>query len=141
MSDTLTLLHLVLLCRLSTLDLFRWPFATISRAPYGEYQYSLSAIGARNQSHISWNFDSGDSLGLTVDEIKARYTTLMNANTNNVIALNHSVQNVTVSTIMPWLLPLLKAKGYSFVTMSQCLGLPAYQFKGTAQTRDATWTC
>jgi polysaccharide deacetylase 2 family uncharacterized protein YibQ len=65
----------------------------------------------------------------------------MNAGTNNVIALNHSVQNVTVATIMPWLLPQLKAKGYQFVTMSQCLGKPAYQFKGTPQVRDATWTC
>jgi len=60
-----------------------------SRAPYGEYQSSLSAIGTRNQSHIFWNFDSGDSLGHTATQIKADYTALMNANLNNVIALNH----------------------------------------------------
>jgi peptidoglycan/xylan/chitin deacetylase (PgdA/CDA1 family) len=111
------------------------------RAPYGEDQYSLSAIGARNQSSILWNFDSGDSLGHTEAQIKADYTALMNANTNNVIALNHSVQNLTVSTIMPWLLPQLKAKGYQFVTISQCLGIPAYQSRGTPGVRDSTWHC
>jgi peptidoglycan/xylan/chitin deacetylase (PgdA/CDA1 family) len=111
------------------------------RAPYGEYQSSLSAIGTRNQSHIFWNFDSGDSLGHTATQIKADYTALMNANLNNVIALNHSVQNVTVAQIMPWLLPQLKAKGYKFVTVSECLGIPAYQRRGAAQARDSTWKC
>jgi len=42
---------------------------------------------------------------------------------------------------MPWLLPQLKAKGYKFVTVSECLGIPAYQRRGAAQARDSTWKC
>jgi len=47
----------------------------------------------------------------------------------------------TVDTVIPAVVPALKAKGFKLVSMAECLGQSAYQSTGTAGKRDSTWTC
>lgn len=42
---------------------------------------------------------------------------------------------------MPAVIPMLIAKGYKLVTISECLGIPAYYTVGPIGKRDSTWTC
>lgn len=47
----------------------------------------------------------------------------------------------TTDTVIPAVVPALKAKGYKLVSMAECLGQSAYQSTGTPGKRDSTWTC
>ncbi|EJD50157.1 carbohydrate esterase family 4 protein [Auricularia subglabra TFB-10046 SS5] len=112
------------------------------RPPYGEYNdLVLSAVNARNQSVILWDYDSGDSVGKTVQQMKDGYTALANKKPSNVLTLNHEVYNTTVKTVIPHALQVLSAKGYKFVTVSQCLGIKPYQSIVAPSTKDSTWKC
>ncbi|KZV87801.1 glycoside hydrolase/deacetylase [Exidia glandulosa HHB12029] len=114
------------------------------RPPYGEYNnLALSAIAARNQSAIMWDFDSGDSSGKTPAQTNALYDTLASKKPSSVLTLNHSTYNTTAKQTIPHALEVLSKRGYKFVTVSQCLGggVKAYQWTQKAGVKDSTWKC
>jgi hypothetical protein len=40
---------------------------------------------------VLWDFDSGDSVGSTVEQSEAAYATLANSGAASILALNHDV--------------------------------------------------
>jgi hypothetical protein len=54
------------------------------------------------------------------------------------IALNHETKADTAKTVIPQVVKDLKNKGYKLVTVSECLGIPAYQSVGQPKKRDVS---
>jgi peptidoglycan/xylan/chitin deacetylase (PgdA/CDA1 family) len=113
------------------------------RPPYGAYTPSvLSAVAARNQSVIMWDFDSEDTLGRTPASTKAMYKSLVDKKVKNALALNHSIKEPTVKEVIPYALDILSKAGYTFVPVSKCLGIKPYQWTQKQGTKNAaTWKC
>lgn len=129
------------------------------RPPYGNYNDLVrQASLIRNQSLVIWDFDDGDSVGATVAQSEQDYTDLANRHPNNVLALNHETYKTTAyvlpepdlnteyasanvfpmgsEQVLPFAIQKLKAKGYTFKTVAECLGMPAYASVGTPGTKD-----
>ncbi|KAI0061674.1 glycoside hydrolase/deacetylase [Artomyces pyxidatus] len=114
----------------------------IMRPPYGNYNDLVrSASSIRNQSLIIWDFDDGDSTGSSVSQSETDYNNLVKQHPKNVLALNHETYETSAHTVIPYAIKKLKAAGYKFATVSECLGLPAYSWYGAPQKKDSTWTC
>jgi len=113
------------------------------RPPFGATNdLVLSAANARNQSIILWDFDSEDTLGRSAASTKGLYDDFIAKKVSNALALNHSISNSTVHEVIPYALEKLSAAGYKFVTVSECLGIPAYQAVQAQGVKDpATWKC
>lgn len=90
---------------------------------------------------VTWDFDSGDSLGYTVSETIAAYAAAANAYPKSWLAINHETYSSTAHKVVPHIVPQLLAAGYSLVTVGECLGSKPYQHVGKPGTRDGTWTC
>jgi len=117
----------------------------LMRPPYGSYNDNVLNVAAmRNQSLVMWDFDSGDSVGATVAQSQQYYSNIANQHPSNILTLNHETYQTTVQQVLPYALQVLGNAGYSFVTVSQCLGVPAYKASGSTYspgTRDSTWHC
>ncbi|KAH7104840.1 carbohydrate esterase family 4 protein [Auriculariales sp. MPI-PUGE-AT-0066] len=114
----------------------------LMRPPFGAYNnLVLSAVAARNQSAVLWDFDSEDTLGRNATAIKADYKAVVTKKLNNVLALNHEVVNSTVHDVIPYALETLSKAGYKFVTVSECLGIKPYQYTKAQGKKDTTWKC
>ncbi|KIM44539.1 carbohydrate esterase family 4 protein [Hebeloma cylindrosporum] len=112
------------------------------RPPYGKYNNAvLDVAGARKQSVVIWDFDSGDSSGISVAAQKTRYTQLASRRPSTVLTLNHETYASTAYDVLPHAIKQLRAKGYKFVTVAQCLGRAPYQNVGAPAARTAAWTC
>jgi len=112
------------------------------RPPYGSYnQQVLDVAGERGQSVAIWDFDSRDSVGATPAESEALYDDAINRHPSNILALNHETLETTVHQVLPYAIKKLQAAGYILVSLSECLGQPAYQSIDPPQPRDGTWTC
>jgi len=93
------------------------------RPPYGDVNHAIDlAVQAQGQVVVTWNFDSGDSTGSTVAESEQAYREWI-ATGKSLIALNHETYSSTVNNLVRTVIPELKAAGYQFVTIDQCLGL------------------
>ena len=97
----------------------------IFRAPFGSVNANvLSGVGAAGYPYtIQWNIDTIDWRGDSA-------TTITNKVVNNIvpgsIVLMHTGAGATgTPTALPNIITQLKAKGYSFVTVSQLLNLPS----------------
>lgn len=109
------------------------------RPPYGNYNDLVrSASAIRNQSLVLWDFDSEDSVGASASQSEQLYDQLANNHPNNVIALNHETYQTTAEQVLPHAIQVLKAKGYTFATVAECLGLPAYHGSVTPGTKDVS---
>lgn len=75
-------------------------------------------------------------MGKTPAQTGALYDALAAKHPSTVLALNHSVYNTTVRTTIPHALAVLSKKGYKFVTVSECLGIKAYQWTQPAAKKD-----
>ncbi|KDQ57934.1 carbohydrate esterase family 4 protein [Jaapia argillacea MUCL 33604] len=114
----------------------------LMRPPYGNYNDLVrSAAAIRNQSLVLWDFDSGDSVGETPSQSETLYNQAIAKKPKNILALNHETYQSTVTTVIPYAIKKLKTAGYQLVTVSECLGIPAYHSVGKAGTRDSTWHC
>lgn len=112
------------------------------RPPYGEYNNQVREIAHNfGQSMVTWNQDSGDSVGATMAEQKAVYSNFIKKKNQKAIFLNHEVYKSTAYTLLPYAISELKKGGYEFVTISQCLGKPAYLKTQTPSKRDSSWHC
>ncbi|KAG9019784.1 Carbohydrate esterase 4 protein [Tulasnella sp. 427] len=108
------------------------------RPPYGNYNtQSKTVAGANGQSIVIWDFDSGDSVGKTAAQSDASYDAIAKKHPSNILTLNHETYQSTVDEVLPHALSTLKAKGYKFVTVAECLGgKNPYAKKQTAGKRD-----
>ncbi|KZS90369.1 carbohydrate esterase family 4 protein [Sistotremastrum niveocremeum HHB9708] len=117
----------------------------LMRPPYGNLNNNVRAVAAnRNQSIVTWDFDSGDSVGLTVQESEQRYAQIAKQHPKNILTLNHETYASTVYTLLPYALKTLSAKGYKFVTVAECLNLAPYKKSGTTYKPgkpDGSWNC
>ncbi|KAF9037615.1 carbohydrate esterase family 4 protein [Panaeolus papilionaceus] len=112
------------------------------RPPYGEHnQLVRDASGIRGQTIVNWDFDSGDSAGLTAQQSIQRYKDVAQLKPNTVLALNHDTIQTTAQTVLPEAIKALKGAGYRLVTVAECLGMQPYQSVAPPQARDASWTC
>ncbi|KAG8922976.1 Carbohydrate esterase 4 protein [Tulasnella sp. 417] len=114
------------------------------RPPFGAYNDASREVAASNgQAIVIWDFDSGDTAaGATVEKSKAAYKAIADKKPMSILTLNHETHETTVKQVLPYALNYLKAKGYKFVTVAECLGHRApYSMKTTPGTRDSTWKC
>ncbi|CAA7269500.1 unnamed protein product [Cyclocybe aegerita] len=112
------------------------------RPPFGEFNDNIREVaGARGQTIVNWDFDSGDTWGISTAESNQRYTDLANSRPSTVLTLNHDVHQQTAQVIVPHAIKTLQAAGYRLVTVAECLGMQPYQWTAAPQPRDATWTC
>ncbi|KAG9019780.1 Carbohydrate esterase 4 protein [Tulasnella sp. 427] len=114
------------------------------RPPYGKYNEQSREVAAANgQSIVIWDFDSGDSVGESAKNSEQDYQKIANANPPSILTLNHETYENTAKVVLPYALDALKAKGYDFVTVAECLGgtTGPYQTTTTPAARDSTWTC
>jgi len=93
------------------------------RPPFGDINAAIdAAVQAQGQIPVTWNFDSGDSTGATVAASIAAYSKWIQTG-GGLIALNHETYPGTVNSLVESVIPMLKAAGYTFVTIEECLGL------------------
>ncbi|TFK17757.1 glycoside hydrolase/deacetylase [Coprinopsis marcescibilis] len=113
------------------------------RPPYGEYNPTLlEAASMRNQSIVNWDFDSEDGKSATVVRQKALYDEAIARRPSTILSLQHEVHNTSVYETLPYAIRKLKAAGYKFLTVAECLGgLPPYGHVGKPEVRNANWTC
>ncbi|KAF8159616.1 carbohydrate esterase family 4 protein [Crassisporium funariophilum] len=112
------------------------------RPPYGNYNnLVLDASGIRKQSVVIWDFDSGDSTGVSPADQKARFTQLANRRPSTILSLQHEVHASSVYDVLPHAISQLKAKGYRLVTVAECLGRAPYQSVGAPSPRTDAWKC
>jgi peptidoglycan/xylan/chitin deacetylase (PgdA/CDA1 family) len=112
------------------------------RPPYGNYNNLVrQASYIRGQKIVTWDFDSQDSVGATPARSQQLYDNVIAAHPSTLLALNHEVYERTAHQVVPYAIQRLKQAGYQLVTVSQCLGLPAYQNVGAPGVRDSTWHC
>ncbi|KAI8354059.1 hypothetical protein BD560DRAFT_449705 [Blakeslea trispora] len=87
----------------------------------------LKDLGYHN---ILWDIDTNDwrKRGLTAEQTEVK--NVIDKDVANVtmghIALEHDIHEHTVTELVPWLVNYVKEKGYQFVTVSDCIGVPAY---------------
>lgn len=66
------------------------------RPPYGNYNDLVrQASSIRGQSLVLWDFDSGDSVGASVQESENNYSQVANQRPDTLLALNHETYETT----------------------------------------------
>lgn len=112
------------------------------RPPFGNYNNLVrEAASVRGQSLATWDFDSGDSLGVSAQASKNRYNTVVGQHPSSILALNHETVATTSQQVIPYAIQKLHAAGYRLVTVAECLGRQPYQWVGKPKTKDSSWKC
>ncbi|KAL4255782.1 hypothetical protein AB1N83_013660 [Pleurotus pulmonarius] len=112
------------------------------RPPFGNYNNLVrEAASVRGQSLATWDFDSGDSLGVSAQASKNRYNTVAGQRPRTILALNHETVASTAQQVIPYAIQRLHAAGYRLVTVAECLGRQPYQWVGKPKTKDSSWKC
>lgn len=82
-------------------------------------------------SNILWDIDPLDYNGSSVDEQFELVASVVNADvageTLGHISLQHDVHPSSVRDLTPRIIDYIRGKNYTFVTISECLGISAYQ--------------
>jgi len=99
------------------------------RPPLGVYNEQnrviLEAQGFT--ANVLWSIDSND---WQYQNVTANYLEILdkaNPATDSFIALNHDINNVTATYNVAHIIPLVRERGFKFVTLDECLGMTAYQ--------------
>lgn len=102
----------------------------VMRPPTGAYdQTSLKTLYELGYAVVNWDVDTRDWENHNLAQEQAAYKS-MDSDTNSTlghITLEHEVYNQTVDELVPWAINYVKEKGYKFVTVAECLDVPAYQ--------------
>lgn len=110
------------------------------RPPYGDFDdANIAVLSQRNYSAaVIWDQVSGPATGTPVDASNAMYQRVAATFPQNHIVLNHEQDTVAITQIIPQAIRELQSAGYRLVTVSDCLGVPAYQWVGQPQQRDVS---
>jgi len=112
------------------------------RPPYGNYNdLVLQASYVRGQKVVLWDFDSGDSVGASVQDSESTYDSTISQHPSTLLALNHETYETTAYDVLPYAIERLQAAGYNMVTLAECLGESPYQSVGNAGVNDGSWGC
>lgn len=112
------------------------------RPPYGNYSdLVLEAAGARGLTVSNWDFDSEDGKSATVERQKALYDAAVLARPSTILSLEHEVHATSVYEVLPYAITKLRAAGYRFVTVAECLNMKPYSSVRAPAVRDASWVC
>ncbi|KAK7032729.1 carbohydrate esterase family 4 protein [Favolaschia claudopus] len=115
---------------------------TFVRPPYGSYDDLVRQVAYKlGKILITWDFDSGDSVGATVQQSEDDYDENIGEHVNNLLALNHETKKNTAEQLVPYVVEKFQAAGYELVTVAECLGLEPYTYVGPLGVRDKTWFC
>ncbi|KAJ7284379.1 carbohydrate esterase family 4 protein [Mycena rebaudengoi] len=112
------------------------------RPPYGSYSKLARQVAFQmDKCFVTWDFDSGDSVGATLAESEDDYDRAVAGHPVSLLTLNHETVNTTASSLAAYAINVLQAAGLSLVTVADCLGLPAYTSEEGLGKRDTTWFC
>lgn len=112
------------------------------RPPYGNYNdLVLEAAYIRGQKVVIWDFDSGDSVGASVQDSESTYDSTISEHPSTILALNHETYETTAYDVLPYAIEKLQAAGYNLVTLAECLGESPYQSVGSPEVNDGSWGC
>lgn len=133
------------------------------RPPYGSYDSVVREVaGNRNQTLVLWDFEcvdhistrspylislnysSGDTGGSSASQVRQSYQALANRRPTSVLTLNHETVEASAHASLLFYLGTLQKKGYTFVTVAECLDRDPYKSRGTTNTpgtRDGSWHC
>ncbi|KAF6755341.1 chitin deacetylase [Ephemerocybe angulata] len=116
-------------------------YPAFTRPPYGEYNQLVQDVAAsRGQTLVNWDFDNGDTAGLSGAQSLDSYRARIADHPSTILTLNHEI-NPSTPQIVPEVIAQLQAAGYTLVTLAECLGEAPYQYVDEPQPRDSTWTC
>ncbi|KAI7900510.1 uncharacterized protein BX663DRAFT_517876 [Cokeromyces recurvatus] len=104
----------------------------LMRPPEGDLDETASRVVRRlGYSNILWDVDTKDYElhGLESEQNLVREVVEadVSGQTPGHIALQHDVHESSAKELTPWLIDYIISKRYSFVTVSDCLGINAYQ--------------
>lgn len=126
------------------------------RPPYGNYNNLVRQVAAqRGQKLVTWDFDSGDSVGVSPAQSDKDYDALVKKHPSTILALNHEVYGqlytpfrvislghglmktryaeTTAHIVVPHAIKALTGAGYKLVTVAECMGMQPYQSVTTPQ--------
>nr|CAG8613950.1 13146_t:CDS:2 [Entrophospora candida] len=118
------------------------------RPPFGsgvEKKSVVDTITSLGYDIILWDEDSLDASGASVSKSLGIYSKVPGPKKSHII-LNHDAVPTTDKVMIKKAIKILKAKGFKFATVAQCLGITNpdkwYQFVGKPESRDPkTWKC
>lgn len=111
------------------------------RPPYGSYNnLVVEAASQLGQDIITWNLDSGDSVGAPADQSKAEYTKAVQEKLP-ILALNHETHETTVKDVLPAAIKTLQDAGYRLVTVAECTGREPYMKAGAPPMPPSNLNC
>lgn len=111
------------------------------RPPYGDFDdANIAVLSSRNYSAaVLWDQVSGPATGTSVQDSNSMYRRVAGTYPSPHIVLNHEQDTAAITQIVPQAIQTLLSAGYKLVTISECLGVPAYQWVGQPQERDVSW--
>ncbi|KAF8925905.1 Carbohydrate esterase 4 protein [Haplosporangium bisporale] len=113
-----------------------------TRPPYEDYNDKvIDVANNRNQKLVTWDFDSGDNIGVSPEDQKKRFDDLVAKKPINVLAQMHEVYETTAHKVLPYAIKVLQGAGYKLVTVAECLGENPYLRVDTPSARDSSWHC
>ncbi|KAG9254266.1 uncharacterized protein F5Z01DRAFT_622178 [Emericellopsis atlantica] len=120
------------------LDIIR-VYPTYFRAPWGRCNEGCQAMLSEFGYHlIQWDLDTND---WKQDEQASRDTFSQTLNSqNSAIVLAHDIHEMTVNSLAAYMISTARAKGFSLVTVGECLGDPRRNWYRTAGSSSKTKT-
>ncbi|KAG8908912.1 Carbohydrate esterase 4 protein [Tulasnella sp. 403] len=106
--------------------------------PFRSYDNTvLERIKKNGQDAVTWDFGNESFFESTSD-----YDDLLKKKPKNVLALMDEASFDSINNVLPYVLKTFGAKGYKFVTVSECLGgVKDYIKKQSPGSPDSTWHC
>ncbi|KAL9545644.1 hypothetical protein MBANPS3_007047 [Mucor bainieri] len=101
----------------------------LMRPPEGELDNAASLVlNNLGYSSVLWDIDSKDYelKGLAYSQNLVRGVVDADSTTGH-ISLQHDVHEASAVELTPWMVDYITSKNYTFVTVSECLGISAYQ--------------
>ncbi|KAF7329448.1 Chitin deacetylase [Mycena kentingensis (nom. inval.)] len=114
---------------------------TFMRPPYGAYNdETISVASEFGMTLVTWTIDTGDSTG---ESLATQEQAVDDAPdfSSQPIMLMHEPDEQTATELTPYAIASLRKEDYTLVTLSECLGMPAYTFVGQPQARRFDWNC
>ncbi|KAI8354058.1 hypothetical protein BD560DRAFT_407999 [Blakeslea trispora] len=104
---------------------------TFMRPPEGEMDEAAAQVVKRlGYSSILWDIDTKDyeHRGMTSEQELVRHVVEADipGQTLGHISLQHDVHEQSAKVLTPWMVDYVRSKNYTFVTVSECLGINAY---------------
>ncbi|RCH81089.1 chitin deacetylase [Rhizopus stolonifer] len=101
------------------------------RPPEGVLDEAASQVVKRlGYSSIMWDVDTKDYelKGMTSEQelVRSVVEADIAVQTNGHISLQHDVHEHSAKVLTPWMIEYVHSKNYTFVTVSECLGISAY---------------